>query len=160
MEKKKNQNETINTGKAVRAYKLLTAATTDQKEGFKLSAELETQDIFRVLRIANALKPIATAFIDFQKDAQEKLKPENWDKEVVPKLQKFSELTEEEKIAVNSAIIDYNGKVSECVSTEVEKDKPIDSYEHVSEDSFAKLVKANQHLLDLNDVVLLQEILG
>lgn len=159
-EKKTTGKVAVNTGKAVRAYAILTSQKTEQREGFKLTADLDTQDIFKVLRATNALKPVATAFTDFQKDAQERLKPEGWDDETMPKIQKFKELSDEEKIAVNKTIGDYNGKVAECVSTEADKDKETDAYEHLSEEAFATLVKGNQHLLDLNDIMLLQEMIG
>lgn len=162
-EKKEKQSAAktaVNTGKASRAYDILSTKKTEQREGFKLPVDLDTQDIFRVLRAMNALKPVATAFTDFQRDAQERLKPEGWDNETQPKIQKFKELSNEEKIAVNKAIGDYNGKVMECVSTEADKDKEVDAYERLSEEAFATLVKGNQHLLDFDDIRLLQEMLG
>lgn len=154
---KKQKTIAVNVGKAVRAYRLLTTVKTNDKEGFKLS-NLETKDIFKVIRATNALKQVATSFEDFQKDAQERLKPEDWEA-TIEKAQKFEELSTEERVAVNRAINTYNSKVAECVSTEVEKDKEVEVYEHLSEEAFGLLVKANEHLLDLSDIILLQDIL-
>ncbi len=159
-EKKVAEKVTIKADKAIAAYNVLNTQKNAQtgKEGFKLSA-LETKDIFIVLRAINALKPIATAFEGFQKDAQEKLRPENWE-EVVEKSQKFKDLSDEEKIAVNKAVMDYNGNVSECIASELEKEKEVDAYERLTEEGFGLLVRENGHLLDVPSIVLLQEVLA
>lgn len=157
-EKKSENKIIVNTGKATRAYNLLTAQKTDKGEGFKLPSEMETADIFRVLRATNAIRPVATAMTDFQTDAQKRLQPDNWE-ELTQKLQRFSELSKEEKAEVNRDVADYNRRIDECISTEVAKDREIDAYEKLSEEAFATLIKANGHLLNLGDIVLLEEIL-
>lgn len=156
---------TIKADKIIAVYNIINRRTSEQeidgkrvvREGFKLSA-LETKDIFVFLRARNTLKPIAEAYADFQKTANEDLKPENWD-EIVEKSRKFDELPEAERIAVNKAIMDYQGKVSECIGTELEKEKELDAYEHLSEEAFGALVKDNRQL-DAFDIALLQEILA
>lgn len=156
---------TIKADKIIAAYNIINQRTSEQeidgkrvvREGFKISS-LDTKDIFVFLRARNTLKPIAEAYADFQKSANEDLKPENWD-EIVEKSHKFKELPEAEKREVNKAIMDYQGKVNECVSTELEKEKEIDAYEHLSEEAFGTIVRDNRQL-DVVEIALLQEILA
>ena len=140
---------------AIAAYGLLTTPKTQERDGMKLSG-LDTKDIFTVLRAANALKPVAVAFEDFRKDAQERLKPEGWD----GKVERFAEATDEEKAEINKAAMEYNDRVNECVATELEKEKEVDAYERLSEEAFGKLVRDNGHLLDVRSILLLQEVLA
>lgn len=164
-EKTSKGKVTMKADKIIAAYNIINRRTSEQeikgervvKEGFKISA-LETKDIFVFLRARNSLKPIAEAYADFQKSANEDLKPENWD-EIAEKLRKFKDLSESEKIEVNKAIMDYQGKVQECISTELEKDKEVDAYEHLSEEAFGMLVKDNRQL-DAIEIALLQEVLA
>ena len=145
---------TVKADTAIAAYRLLTTPKTQERDGMKLSG-LDTKDIFTVLRAANALKPVAVAFEDFQKDAQERLKPEGWD----GKVERFAEATEDEKAEINKAAMEYNDRVNECVATELEKEKELDAYERLSEEAFGKRVKDNGHLLDVRSILLLQEVL-
>ena len=140
---------------AIAAYGLLTTPKTQERDGMKLSG-LDTKDIFTVLRAANALKPVAVAFEDFRKDAQERLKPEGWD----GKVERFAEATDEEKAEINRAAMEYNDRVNGCVATELEKEKEVDAYERLSEEAFGKLVRDNGHLLDVRSILLLQEVLA
>ena len=145
---------TVKADTAIAAYRLLTTPKTQERDGMRLSG-LDTQDIFTVLRAANALKPVAVAFEDFQKDAQERLKPEGWD----DKAARFAEATDEEKAEINREAMEYNDRVNECVATELDREKEIDSYGRLSEEAFGKLVKDNGHLLDVRSIMLLQEVL-
>lgn len=168
-EKKENAQAkgkvTIKAEKIISAYNIINQRTSEQeiegkrvvREGFKISS-LETKDIFVFLRARNTFKPVAEAYADFQKTANDDLKPENWD-EIVEKSRKFNELPEAEKITVNKVIMDYQGKVSECIGTELEKEKEIDAYEHLSEEAFGAIVKGNRQL-DAVEIALLQEILA
>ncbi len=145
---------TVKADTAIAAYGLLTTPKTQERDGMKLSG-LDTKDIFTVLRAVNTLKPVAVAFEDFRKDAQERLKPEGWDE----KVQQFAKASDDEKAEINRAAIEYNDRVNECVATELEKEKEIDFYERLGEEAFGKLVKDNGHLLDVRSIMLLQEVL-
>lgn len=152
---------TIKADKIVAAYQILSTPANPQagKAGFKLSA-LETKDMYIVIRAIGALEPEAQAFEQFRKGASERLIPENWN-ETMEKYNKFNELSEEEKTEVNKAVINYDNKVNECVMTELDKDKEIDAYEHLSEEAFGLLVKSNGHILnDIPSLRLLREILA
>ena len=149
---------TVKADKIVAAYQILTSPKTQEKPGIVISS-LDTSDIFKVVRATNAFKAVAVAFEDFRRDAAERLRPENWD-EIVEKANRFKELSDEDKIAVNKAISDYNRQIDECVASELEKDKEIDAYEHLSEDALGTLIKSNGHVLDVPAILLLNEILG
>lgn len=153
-DKKTAGKAAIKTDNIVAAYRLLTTPKTQDKDGMRLSA-LETKDIFIVLRATHALKPAAVAFDDFCKDARERLKPDNWDETI----SEYEGASAERKAEIDKASMEYGGKVSECVSSELEKEKEIDAYERLSEEAFGTLVKDNGHLLDVRGIMLLQEIL-
>lgn len=162
-EKKSAEKVTAKVDNIVAAYDLLTTRKNGlqgeyAKEGFKLSG-LETKDMFAVLYIINALKPVAVAFKDFQKDIQEKLKPENWD-EIMDKRSRFKELSTEERAEVNDAIVEYSKKGQECLQAELEKEKELEAYARISEDAFGILVKDNGHILDASDIILLKELIA
>lgn len=155
----KSQKVAVKADKAIAAYGIINRRSDKQAgtEGFKISS-LQTKDIFVFLRARNALKPIAEAYADFERDANESLKPADWN-DIVEKSQKFADLSDAQKAEINKAIIAYRNNVSQCISSELEKDKDIDAYEHLSEDAFGLLVKENPHL-DAIEIALLQEILA
>lgn len=167
MKEKKESNAqakgkvTIKAGKIIDAYDKINTRGNEQteKQGFKLSA-LETKDIFIVLRAINALKPVAEEYKAFQKDARERLKPEEWDDLLKKAQDGFGKMTDEERMRLQRADIEYTRKVNECCDPEREKDREIDAYEHLGEDAFGLLVKDNRHVLDAFDIALLQEILA
>ena len=146
---------TIKADKVVKAYRLLNMERTEKKEGFKLSA-LEANDLYIVIRALDALKPVVVKFEEFVKDAQKRLKPEGWDE----KVQKYQEASDEEKAEIDKEAMEYSNKVNECVSTELEKDKEIEAYEHLGKEAFGKLVQANGHILETPAIMLLHEILA
>lgn len=147
----------IKADKIIRAYRLLNTERNEQtgKEGFKLSG-LEAKDLFVVIRALDALKPVVEKFDGFVKDAQKKLKPEGWDE----KAQRYQEASKEEKAEIDKAAMEYSGRVNECVSTELEKEKEIETYEHLSEEAFGKMVNDNGHILEVPAIMLLREILA
>ena len=161
MKEKKDKTQkgkvTIKAGKIIRAYRLLNIERNEQtgREGFKLSA-LDPKDLYIVIRALDALKPVVVKFDDFVKDAQKKLKPEDWD----DKVQKYQDASTEEKAEIDKDAEEYTRKVNECVSTELEKDKEIEAYEHLSEEAFGKLVQTNDHLLNVPEIMLLREIIA
>lgn len=140
---------TIKTDVAVKAYNTV--------KGLNIM-KLKKEDMFNVLRAANALKPIVTAFEDFVKDAQERLKPENFD-ELQQKAKDFDSLPAEEKAAVNKAFEEYNKNVNECVSSELEKEKEIEDYTHLSQDTLGEIVVSNDKLT-VETILLLQTVLA
>lgn len=104
-------------------------------------AKMQTSDKFALLRIANSLKPEATAFKDFVKDAQERLKPSDWD-DTIEKTQRFASLTPDEKAAVNNAVNNFSQSVNECVKLEADKEVEIE-FAPLSEESLGRLLDSN-----------------
>ena len=123
--------KTIKTRQAVSAYNV----ARNLKFG-----KVERGDVFTLLRATNALKPTVTAYEDFVKDAQERLKPEGFDS-IAAKFQAKEELTAKEQAAVEK----YNNDVSDCVEAELEKVVEVE-YEPLGEDGLYALAAANENL--------------
>lgn len=111
---------TIKVADAVSAYNLLNQQKQEEKtvKGVKLSA-LETADIFKVLYIIKALKPVVTAYEDFRKDVNKQFEPEQWTERVC----KYEEASDEEKASFDKEFAEYQQKVGECVAKELDSEK-------------------------------------
>ena len=132
----------IATEKVLNVYNLINEA--------KIS-KMDDADKFKMIKIARALKPVATSFEDFKKDAGEKLKGENHDK-MVEKAQQWqaegekTTLTEAERIEINKYFNDYNNKIVECLKEEAAKENELD-FEPLGEEAFGKRVASNDWTL-------------
>lgn len=135
----------------VEAYKLLGNAKT---------TNLDDADKGKILKARKAMRPIADEFEAFLKDAQEMFKPEGWE-ETQKKLAQWQQegekttLTEEERIAINKALIGYQSAIDKAVKTELDKEVEIE-IEKLSEGSDIKLMSANDwtpNQLDLIDMM-------
>ena len=122
----------------VEAYKLLGNAKV---------SNLEDPDKGKILKARKAMRPIADEFEAFLKDAQEMFKPEGWE-ETQKKLAQWQQegekttLSEEERIAINKALIGYQSAIDKAVKTELDKEVEIE-IEKLSEGSDIKLMSAN-----------------
>lgn len=121
-------------------------------------SKLKKEDQFTVIRAARALKPVATAFNDFIKDAQEKLRPGGFDA-IEEKRAHFEQLTAAEKEEVAAAVNAYNKDINDCVQSEADREVDIDSFTRVSDDVISCLVTENTDL-DIETVMLLQDVIG
>lgn len=117
---------------AVSIYKVLGEA--------KVSS-LEESEIVKIVKIRKALRQYAEEYDAFLKDAQEKFKPENFE-QLQEKLQKWNELSEEEKINTNKEVKIYEIKINLAVGEELEKEIDI-TLEKLTEESLTKLLKHN-----------------
>lgn len=135
----------------VEAYKLLGNAKT---------TNLDDADKGKILKARKAMRPIADEFEAFLKDAQEMFKPEDWE-EVQGKISQWQQegekttLSEEERIAINKALIGYQSAIDKAVKAELEKEIEIE-FEKLSEGSDIKLMTANDwtpNQLDLIDMM-------
>lgn len=135
----------------VEAYKLLGNAKT---------TNLEDADKGKILKARKAMRPIADEFEAFLKDAQEMFKPEGWE-ETQKKLSQWQQegekttLSEEERIAINKALIGYQSAIDKAVKAELDKEVEIE-IEKLSEGADIKLMSANDwtpNQLDLIDVM-------
>lgn len=135
----------------VEAYKLLGNAKV---------SNLEDEDKSKILKARKSMRPIADEFEAFLKDAQEMFKPEGWE-ETQKKLAQWQQegekttLSEEERIAINKALIGYQSAIDKAVKTELDKEVEIE-IEKLSEGSDIKLMSANDwtpNQLDLIDMM-------
>lgn len=154
--KKEEEMKTIDI---VNAYNVL--------NGAKL-AKMQDADKFTVIRAMRALKPIQTDYEAAVKDAQERLKPEDFDAlqkkaadwNATHKDKKLTDLTPEERTTldgINAAYRDYTDKVEQCVRDLAETEKTLD-YTRLSQDAFGKLLESNpewkmQEILGVADVL-------
>ncbi len=136
----------------VEAYKLLGNAKT---------TNLDDADKGKILKARKAMRPIADEFDAFLKDAQELFKPEGWE-DTQKKLAQWQQegekttLSEEERIAINKALIGYQSAIDKAVKAELDKEVEIE-IEKLSEGSDIKLMSANDwtpNQLDLIDMLL------
>lgn len=144
--------KTIKTSTIIAVYNAINVA--------KLT-KLSDTDKFKVIRMARAMKEVANGFNDFTKEAQEKLKDEQFDG-MVEKAQQWQKdgektlLTESERIAINRYFADYNRKVEECVKVEAEKEIELE-FELLGEDGFLQLAASNDwtcgQIMELEDIV-------
>lgn len=136
----------------IEAYKLLGNAKV---------SNLEDSDKGKILKARKAMRPIADEFEAFLKDAQEMFKPEGWE-ETQKKLAQWQQegekttLSEEERIAINKALIGYQSAIDKAVKTELDKEVEIE-IEKLSEGSDIKLMSGNDwtpNQLDLIEMLL------
>ncbi|MCM1295796.1 MAG: hypothetical protein NC311_09670 [Muribaculaceae bacterium] len=124
--------KTITVIMAVAAYATLKEAKLTQ---------MEDAEKFDTILAMRSLKKVAADYEDFAKDAQEKLKPENFS-DLQDRAQRFEQLTDEEKLQVNRELQAYNAKVEECVNPEREKMTEVE-FQPLSKDAFTRLMKSN-----------------
>lgn len=143
----------MKTKQVVEAYNVL--------GGAKLT-KMEDKDKFTVIKAMRQMKPVATGYEDFVKDAQEKLKDEHFD-DMRGKAQKWQEegdktaLTVDERIEVNAYFAAYNKRVNDCLKEEREKEVEL-GYGRLDEEAFGKLVASND--FDVNTILLLGDALA
>ena len=103
--------------------------------------KLEEGEVVKIVKARKAMRPFAEEYDAFLKDCQEKFKPENFD-EIQGKVQKWNDLSDEEKVATNKALGEYQTKINEAVKAELEKEVEV-SVEKLSESSATKILLEN-----------------
>lgn len=131
------------TEKAVIAYRILNNA--------KLG-KMKDGDKFNLIKVMKELKPIATGYDDFIKDASEKLKPEGFD-EIQGKLNGNEALTADEQKLVDK----FNQDVAKCVGDELKKEHEL-KFQPLSEEGFKGLLSSND--LSMGEVMALYDVIG
>lgn len=122
----------------VEAYKVLGEAKV---------TKLEESEVIKVVKARKVMRPIADEFEAFLKDVQEKFKPEGWE-DVQKKLAKWQQegekttLSEEDRIAINKALITYQSAINKAVNEELEREVEL-SIEKLKEESATKLLTEN-----------------
>ena len=117
----------------VNTYKILGEA--------KVSS-LEESEILKIVKARKTMRPIVEDFEAFLKDVQEKFKPENLE-ELQIKAQKWSELSDEEKMEINKTFRQYEQAINTALLEEQEKEFEL-NIDKLSEESVSKLLKDNE----------------
>ena len=101
----------------------------------------------KVVKIIKAMKPVATDYEDFRKEALERLKKEDFGvkAEKVQQWQKEGEnttLTATEKAELNQYFADYQMEVDKCLKEEAEKDHDL-SFTKLTGEEFQQYAESN-----------------
>lgn len=103
--------------------------------------KLEESEVIKIIKARKAMRPFADEFDAFLKDAQEKFKPGNFD-ELQSNVQKWKDLSDEDKKATNKALTEYQKKVNDAVEAELNKDVEV-SVEKLDDNSATKILLEN-----------------
>lgn len=103
--------------------------------------KLDEGEVIKIVKARKAMRTYAEEYEAFLKDAQEKLKGEGFD-ELQAKVQKWAELTDEEKLAVNKELGEYQRKIDKTVQEELEREVDIE-VDKLAEGSLPKLLQEN-----------------
>lgn len=133
----------VTTEKAVITFRILNNA----KFG-----KMKDGDKFNAVKIMKELKPVATSYDDFLKDAAEKLKPEG-SEEIQGKIQSGEKLSSDEQKEWDK----YNQNVAKCVQDELAKELELD-FVALSEEGFKGLLASND--FTMGEVLALDEVIG
>lgn len=131
--------------------------------------KMDDADKFKVIKAIRVMKPIATSFEDFVKDAHESLKDEDypkmdergkkWNEKYGDGKKERSDIPAEdlkELDVVNAYFADYRKKVDNCLKEEADKEHEL-SFDKLTEEAFGKFISSND--FDVNTIVELQEAL-
>lgn len=120
----------------VELYKLIIAAKLPK---------LSDGGQIKLIRLCNTLKSIVVPLQEFEKDARERLKDENFN-DMLRKAQQLSkdadEQTKEQRDEVNEYFGNYTKAVNECLKPELDAVRSI-KIEHLSETAFEQFISAN-----------------
>lgn len=127
----------------VTVYRLLNSAKV---------GKMEDADKIALIKAIRQFKKTGVDFDDFLKDAQERLKPENFDV-ISKKMEEHKELTLEESVALGK----YNKAVQACIDGEIKKEVELD-FEPLSDEAINKLVASND--FSAGDIMSIFDMLG
>ena len=149
---KTDNRKQVKTDDAIRVYNIL--------KTLKIS-KLDKTGQFTIIRAARVLKPVATAFEDFVKDAQERLKPAGFDalREKTEAAGGIENLPAEEQKEAKEAAEAYNKDVSDCVEPELKKICEVDMFKGFSDDVLSKIASENSEL-NVEILMLIEDVCG
>ena len=116
----------------------------------------DNADLFGIIRATRALKAVADAQVEFERDAAERLKPEDFDALMV-KHNHYNDLTPEEKREVTDRLNAYDRAFVECVKPEQDKEVEIDAFEPLSEAALAGIAAASENMV-LEMLLLIEDV--
>lgn len=138
--------KSIKTIEAVKAYSVIKDA--------KLT-RMEEAEQFTLISSIRALRKASDDYMELAKDAQEKLRPEDFEG-LQERARRFGSLTGEEKARVNRELSEYNDKVEKCLRPEGAKMLDIEM-EPLSRDAMGRFAKSNdftvETLMDLYGIL-------
>lgn len=114
-------------------------------------SSLEESEILKIVKARKAMRSIVEDFEAFLKDVQEKFKPENLE-ELQIKAQKWSELSDEEKMEINKTFRQYEQAINAALLEEQEKEFEL-NIDKLSEESVSKLLKDNEWSINKLDEI-------
>lgn len=134
---------TKNVNAVVLAYRVINTA--------KLT-KMEDAEKFAIIKAMRCFKKISSEFDDFLKDAQERLKPDNF-AVVTQKIHSNKNLTPEELAIVNK----YDQDVSNCLKEEFGENVDL-SFTPLSEEAVERFIASND--FSVNEIMLIMDVLG
>lgn len=123
--------------------------------------EVITSGKIKIIKAVREMKPIANGFDELLNDAREKLKGENHD-EMAEKASRWQQLgdevdlTDEEKIAINTYFMEYGNRIDECIREESEKEHTL-LFTKLTEEEFEGLISSNDW--DVKTIMDIEEIM-
>lgn len=115
----------------------------------------------KIIKAMREMKPIATDFDELVKDAREKLQGDNHD-EMVEKAQRWQQkgdevdMTDEEKIAVNTYFAEYGQRIDACITEEAKKEHEM-NFTKLTDEEFEGLLSSNdwdvKTIMDIQDAL-------
>ncbi len=130
---------------AVGAYNIL--------NGAKLTKMADT-DKYTVIKIMREIKPVALEITEALEVAKEKLKSENH-ATLQERVQNWKELSETEKVEINTYFNKYNANIEEAMKELSEE--AFELKNHLCEESFASLIASND--FDVATIMSLEEVI-
>lgn len=140
------------TSEIVSVYKLLGKA--------KLT-KMESSDKFKVIKAMREMKPVADEWDSFLNTVDEKLKKENHE-EIIEKAMKWNKegekttLTNEERIEINTYLVNFEKEKQACIHEELNKNVVLD-FSKISGSAFEKLVESNDW--EVNEIIAVEELI-
>lgn len=113
----------------------------------------------KVIKAVREMKKISTDFNELIEDAREKLKGENHD-EIFEKASRWQQegenvnLTDEEKIEINSYLVSYGNRIDNCVKEDAEKVHDLE-FTKLTDEEFEGLISSNDW--DVKTIMEIQE---
>lgn len=126
----------------VMAYKLLDDA--------KIKT-MEDKDAIMIIKNRKVIRPYVESYDALLEDANEKFKPEGFES-LKEKIEKWDNLSDEEKTHVNGVLKVYKEKVEAVCKPELDKDIDI-KLEKLSEEGALKIVKENDWQMNKLDLL-------
>ena len=109
--------------------------------GAKLG-KCQTADKFVVIKTSAALRPQAEEYHTLVKEAQERLRPDNWDK-LITDSKRWDDLDEADRTAHNRQVQTYTDEVNACVADLLAKKVDIQLPDPLDTEALGRLLDSN-----------------